>query len=106
MNSIKDATTNRNITTKVITLITIKATLAVIPVEMTIMTHKVTTSSKAPRTEPETETITATATAQMTNRVNTVSMDKTTITMVNHNTIPIFKNITNQTTKVIRSMMS
>ena len=78
---------------KVITLIAIKTTLAIVPVEMTIVTHEATTSNKTPRTEMETETVTTTATAQVTDRVSTVSMDRT-ITMDNQDTIPVSKNAT------------
>ena len=58
VDSIKDMTTSRNITMKVITLITIKTNLVIVPVEMTVMTHEATTSNKTPRTEMETETVT------------------------------------------------
>jgi hypothetical protein len=78
VDSVKDATTDRDKAMKAITLITIKATPTVVQVEMTIATPKATvTSSKAPRTDMETVIgTTTTATDRTTDRVNRTEMDR------------------------------
>ena len=72
VDSIMDVTTNRNKTTKPTILTTVKATPTIILVEMTVMT------SEATIRRTDMEITTTTATDQMTNRVNTILMARTT----------------------------